>query len=69
MVFVPICSTWLLKPLNFLSGERDQGVFHYVNEVTFGMPLGHVRLGDEWMGNQPCDCRVLPLEPEGGKRD
>lgn len=57
------------------SSGRDQGVFRYVNQVTFGMPPGHLRTGAGSQKKQPHDWRlefsVQPLPsfyPWGGKR-
>ena len=36
--------TGLLHPQNFLSGERDKGAFCCVNEVTFPLAPGHLRV-------------------------
>ena len=33
------------NPWNFLSEESDKGVFCYINEVTFGKPQDHLRIG------------------------
>ena len=52
LVFVPIYSTRALKTLGILSNERNKGFFSAVNEVTFGMPLGHLRMGAGCWGNQ-----------------
>ena len=40
VVFIPISGAELLKPLKFLGEESNQGVFCYVNEVTFGGTSG-----------------------------
>ena len=56
LVLVPVPGTELLKPLEFFqSDENDQGDFCYVNEATFGKPLGHLRRGGGCQGNQRGD--------------
>ena len=66
-----IPGTVLLKALEF-PGERErerererekENVFCYVNEVTFGKPLGHLRVGAGCQEKQPCDWRVGTFSP------
>ena len=71
-VFVPIPGTELLKPSEFPKWRETLGVFCYVNEVTFGMPLGHLRMRAGCHRNQPCDYRIRTFSPtpdlQGGER-
>lgn len=64
-VYSIFSSTKLENPWNFLSGERDQGVFHYANEVIFGMPVGHLRTNPVIGGLK---LPVPALDLWGGKR-
>lgn len=40
---------WHRAPCNFIKGDRDQGVFCYVNEVAFGTPS---KVGS-WFSGEP----------------
>ena len=48
----PISGTELPKPLEFPGDQSDEGVFSYVNKVTFEKPLRR-GAGGQW--SQPCD--------------
>lgn len=48
------------NPWNFLSVESKEGVFCYVNEVTFGKQLS-LRAGCQW--SQLCDEKVGTFSP------
>ena len=70
IITVPASSTELLQPIS----GRDNGVFCYINEVTLGMALGHLRIGPGCQRKQACDWRLefsmlplLPLDPWGGR--
>ena len=51
------------NPQNFLSEETGKGVLCYVNEVNFGKPLGHLRIGAGCQGNEPCDWKIGTFSP------
>ena len=63
---------WSLSVVQILvtNGETDQGVFCYVNWVTFRMPWNHLRMGAGCQGNELCDWRTgtfsTTLWPPGG---
>ena len=43
--------SWLSNIHNFLSAVSDKVAFFYVNEVTFGKPLGNLRMEAGCQGN------------------
>ena len=50
---VSVPGTGLLKPLEFLSFERAQGISYYVNEVMFWKLLGNLQiLAVAWRASQ-----------------
>ena len=50
-------NSWLTAPKTFDTScdKNNEGVLCYVNEVTFGKPLGTLRIGAGCLGNQHCD--------------
>ena len=51
MYLIFLQSSWLTAP-QILGVEKDKGFFCYVNEVAFGMPLDHLRMGASHQRNQ-----------------
>lgn len=50
----PCYSHGATKTLGISYLRRATSIFSYVNEVTFGKPLSHLRMGASCQGNQPC---------------
>ena len=50
----PVPGTELLKHLEFPVIRANRSIFYYVSEVTFGKPLGNLRMGACCQGNKPC---------------
>ena len=47
-------SFWHRAPKTLGISPSDKGAFCFVNEVTLGKSLSHLRIGADWE-NQPCD--------------
>lgn len=52
--------SWLMAPktLRISCNESGKGVFSYFDEVTFGKPLGNIRMEIDCLENQSCDAEL-----------